>query len=101
MLEQLRPLKEEHPIVGDVRGLGLLAAVELVKDRSTKERFPREVQLEERLANKFQKRGLILRPRGGIVLTPPLCVTRDEIDRIVNTIDLVLGETEAELGIGH
>ena len=97
LLEQLHALEDEHPIIGNVRGLGLLACVEVVKDRRTKERFPAEMNLEEKLAEKFKEHRLILRPRGTIVLSPPLCVRRDEIDRIVNTIDQVLGEVETEL----
>ena len=99
LLEQLHTLEEDHPIIGNVRGLGLLACVEIVKDRRSKERFPADLKLEERLAEKFKEHRLILRPRGAIVLSPPLCVRRDEIDRIVSTIDQVLGETEKELSI--
>ena len=99
MLEQLKPLKDDHPIVGDVRGLGLLTATEIVADRKTKERFPAELKVEERLGKKFRQRGLILHPRGSIVMAPPMVITRDEVDRIVNTVDIVLGELEAELGI--
>lgn len=99
LLEQLRSLQDDHPTVGNVRGLGLINAVEIVKDRQTKERFPQEMEVEELLAKKFAEHHLILRPRGTIVIAPPLCVTRDEVDRIVNTVDIVLGEMESELGI--
>ena len=99
LLGQLHSLEPEHPMIGDVRGLGLLACVEVVKDRDTKERFPAEMKVEERMGEKFQEHRLILRPRGTIVLAPPLCVRRDEIDRIVNTIDQVLSEMEKELSI--
>jgi len=99
LLEQLHMLEDDHPIVGNVRGLGLLTTVEVVKNRETKERFPAEVGIEKRMADKFRERRLILYPRGSIVVAPPLCVTRDEIDRIVNTIDIVLGEVESELSI--
>ena len=99
MLDQFKILEDEHPIVGDVRGLGLLSAIEIVKDRETKERFPKEAGIEELMANKFREHRLILRPRGTIVVAPPLCVTRDEIDRIAHAIDIVLGEIESELSI--
>ena len=100
LLAQLNPLAEDHPIVGDVRGLGLLTCLELVSDRDTKRPFPKETELADRLSRKFRRHGLILQPSHVINVTPPLCVTRDEIDRIAGAIDLVLGETEAELGIG-
>ncbi len=99
LLEQLHSLEPDHPIIGNVRGLGLLTAVEIVKDRHTKERFPAEMKVENRLAEKFRQHRLILRPKGCIVIAPPLCVRRDEIDRIVNALDQVLGELETELSI--
>ena len=99
LLEQLHSLEQDHPIVGDVRGLGLLTCVEIVKDRKTKERFPSELGIEDRLAEKFREQRLILRPRGTIVIAPPLCVRRDEIDRIVHVVDRALGEIEKELSI--
>ena len=99
LLELLHSLELDHPIIGNVRGLGLLTAVEIVKDRHTKERFSAEMKVEERLAEKFRQHRLILRPKGCIVIAPPLCVRRDEIDRIVNALDQVLGELEAELAI--
>jgi adenosylmethionine-8-amino-7-oxononanoate aminotransferase len=100
LLEQLRPLSEEHSIVGDVRGIGLLSCLELVENRDTKEPFPKELGLADRLTGKLRRHGLIMRTSDDIItVTPPLCVTRGEIDRIANAIDMVLGEIEAELGI--
>ncbi|MCI0439252.1 MAG: aminotransferase class III-fold pyridoxal phosphate-dependent enzyme, partial [Chloroflexi bacterium] len=98
--EQLEGLKVDHPIVGDVRGIGLLLAVELVKDRKTKERFPKEALLHERLNEKFRKHGLILRVGSEIInIGPPLCITKDEVDEIMHALDLSLWELEGELGI--
>lgn len=99
LLDQLKSLQVEHSIIGNARGLGLITALEIVKDRKSKERFPSEVGIEELMAKKFAEHRLVLRPRGTIVIAPPLCVKRDEIDRIVNTVDVVLGEIELELGI--
>ena len=99
--EQLQGLKDEHPIVGDVRGLGLLLAVELVADRETKAGFPPEAKLAAILNRAFRKYGLMLRvdsEAGTIVCTigPALCITRAEVDQIVYAIDRSLGEAEAE-----
>jgi adenosylmethionine-8-amino-7-oxononanoate aminotransferase len=98
--EQLTALMTNHHIIGDVRGLGLLLAVELVANRETKARFSPDVKIANRLNDKFRKHGLILRVTNEIInIGPPLCISRDEVDEIVHAIDLSLGEIEDELGI--
>lgn len=100
LYEQLQKLYE-HPSVGDVRGgMGLIAAVELVKDRETKEPFPAEAKLGERLPPKMYEKKLIsFRASNIISLCPPLSISRDEIDFIVNVLDETLTEVERDLGI--
>ena len=99
---QLEGLAVDHPLVGDVRGLGMLLAVELVSDRKTKAGFPPEARLPERLNEKFRKRGLIFRINSAILnIGPPLCITRPEVDEIVHAIDLSLWELEGEMGIAR
>lgn len=99
-LEQLEDLKEKHPIIGDVRGKGLLVGVELVRDRKTKERWPAEANLRERFYTKFLREGLYLRPYQDVLaFAPPLCITRSEVDDICHIIDVALGEVEEELGV--
>ena len=101
--EQLEGLKVDHPIVGDVRGIGLLLAIDLVSDQDTRAKFPAKAMISSRLSESFRKHGLILRTRGQggqvISLGPPLCVTRDEVDKIVHALDLSLGELSCTLGI--
>ena len=100
LMEALTTLTGDHPIVGDVRGLGLLCAIELVSDRATKAGFRPETRMADRLTAKFSERGLILPVRGNVIpITPPLTVTRAEIDEIMHAIDLALWEIEGELGI--
>ena len=100
--EQLEGMKVDHPIVGDVRGLGLLLAVELVSDRETKERFPADARIAARLNEKFRNHGLIFRVAGEILtIGPPICITRSEVDEIVHAIDLSLWELEGELGVAR
>ena len=99
LMEQMLSVGGKHPMVGNVRGLGLMTAMDLVKDPVTKERFPAEAGVEARMADKFAERRLIIRPRGLLVFSPPLCVTRDEVDRIMQGVDEVLGEVEQELGM--
>ena len=98
--EQLEGLKIDHPLVGDVRGLGLLLAVELVSDRKTKAAFTKEDRIPERLNEKFRKHGLIFRVNSHVLsIGPPLCITRGEVDEIMHGIDLSLWELEGEMGI--
>jgi adenosylmethionine-8-amino-7-oxononanoate aminotransferase len=87
LLAQLQQLAARHPLVGEVRGLGLLCALELVKDRTTRERFapdgPEMTLLLEILADL----GMLTRADSNLYLAPPLCIQRHEIDRLVTIID--------------
>ncbi|MBI3995332.1 MAG: adenosylmethionine--8-amino-7-oxononanoate transaminase [Nitrospirae bacterium] len=79
----LKPLKD-HPNVGEVRQIGLIAAVELVKDRIKKVPFPLEERWGYRVAGEALKRGMILRPLGNVVpLLPPLSVTIPQLKKMV------------------
>ena len=97
LYEQLQTLYE-HPIVGDVRGgMGLLAAVELVQDRDTKEKFPAEAQLAPKLTAIMEKNGLLGRAGDIISLSPPLTITKDEVDFVVKALDDTLEEVRGQL----
>ena len=99
-VEQLSALQEDHPTIDNVRGLGLLMTVELVSDKETRAPFPPDVKIASRLNDRFREHGLIFRVRNETLnIGPPLCITRDEVDRIVHAIDLSLGEVESDLGI--
>ena len=100
--EALEGLKLDHALIGDVRGLGLLMAVELVADRDTKARFKPEAKIPDRLNEKFRKHGLIFRVNSEVLnIGPPLCITREEVDEIVHALDLSLWELEGELGVAQ
>jgi adenosylmethionine-8-amino-7-oxononanoate aminotransferase len=95
LLAGLRTL-ESHPHVGDVRGLGLMAAVELVADKATKAEFPPDRQAGNRVHAATQERGLFTRLRGDVYnLAPCYVVQESQIDRMVSilgdSIDAVLG----------
>ncbi len=96
--EQLQTLYE-HPIVGEVRGgLGLLAGVEIVKDRDTKEKFAEDSGLGQLLTEGFLKHQILTRQRGNLIfLSPPLCITKDEVDFIVSNLSEILGEVSEKL----
>ena len=75
------------PIVGDIRGMGLVACVEFVKNKETKERFPEEFDIGKWVSNQADKRGLIVRPIVNLnVMSPPLIINRDQVDCIVKTL---------------
>ena len=74
-------------IVGDVRGSHFMLCVENVKDKKTKELFDASVNIGKRIAVHCQSRGVIVRPIGHLnVLSPPLTLSRDEIDILVSTL---------------
>ncbi len=97
LYEQLQSMYK-HRLVGDVRGgMGLIAAVELVKDRDTKEKFPESAELVKKTRPLMAKHGLLGMPGDLISLAPPLCITRDEVDFMVNAVDAVVTELEEVL----
>jgi adenosylmethionine-8-amino-7-oxononanoate aminotransferase len=98
LLSGLKELKEKHQIIGDVRGLGLMCGLELVKDRQTKEYFPAEAELGTRLTQGFAENGVILRGGDVINLAPPLCITVGETDDLLEVLDRVIGAAARDLG---
>ena len=85
---QLRELQEDYSFIGDVRGIGLMNTVEMVSDHETKADFDPSLKVQDRLGDKFYDRGMILRPVGQFLnISPPLCVTSEDIDEIVNILD--------------
>jgi 4-aminobutyrate aminotransferase len=90
LMMRLRDLPQRFPIVGDVRGLGLMIGIEMVRDQTTKERAP---ELRERLVHMCFERGLLLLGAGPntIRLCPPLVITKDQADFAAQTIEDCLG----------
>ena len=100
--ERLETLRA-HPTVGDVRGIGLLYAVELVQNKQTKEPFgwgPAAAahRFSRRLVAAMDERGLFGRVFMSIQISPPLVITREQIDRMVSIIDESLTVAEREFG---
>jgi len=84
--ERLRGFMD-HPLVGDVRGLGLLAGLELVRDKASKERFEPIGHAGSVVMRLAFERGLICRAiLDTITLAPPLCITTDQVDEVVRII---------------
>ncbi len=89
----LTALMERHPLIGDVRGRGLMIGVELVRDRTTKERAVAE---RDAVVTAAFRRGLLVLGAGKntIRFSPPLVLTRDQADSAVGILDAALTEVE-------
>lgn len=92
---QLRSLAERHPLIGDVRGKGLLIGVDFVRDRGTKKPATEELA---RITQECYKRGLIVAPYGRhaqvMRIFPPLNIEKEQIDRSLQIIDDAIGAVE-------
>jgi adenosylmethionine-8-amino-7-oxononanoate aminotransferase len=94
---RLIELSERFPIIGDVRGAGLLQGIELVKDKATAERFPAKTKPGKAIEREARARGLLLRCGNDFAaFAPPLTVTADEIDQMAS----LLGESIAAASAG-
>ena len=92
-----------HPIVGDVRGVGLVAGVEYVRDKATKEPFPPSVPAPAKVRDEAFKRGVFVRLlTGGTVhaVAPPFIISKEQIDTVVRVLDESITAVECELGYG-
>ena len=100
--EQLEAMMGDHPSILDVRGTGLLLAVELTRNRVNREPFAPEDRLVERLNENFRKNGLLLRVGGPrIIMGPPLCTTTADVDEIIHALDISFWTLEGDLGIAQ
>lgn len=95
--ERLKTLLD-LPIVGDVRGLRFMACIEFVADKATKVLFPEELNIGEWVHVRAQKRGLLVRPMVHLnVMSPPLVLTREQVDFVVQVLRESIEETVEEL----
>ncbi len=88
---RLMQLQEKHQLIGDVRGMGLMLGVELVKDRTSKE--PAKAEAGD-VMERCKERNLLI-GRGGLYgnvlrIKPPMCITKDDADYIADCLDEVL-----------
>lgn len=97
----------ELPLVGDIRGAGLLAGVELVADRDRRAPFPRERKVAERVVARAMEEGLILWPNTGhadgtrgdlVMLAPPYVISESELDELVDRLHRTLAAVATDLG---
>lgn len=90
-LEKLQALKDEHQFIGDVRGKGLMLAIEFVKDRETKEPFAPTDPYPAKIARECRERGVMIRNQAHrIILSPALTFNKSEVDEAVAALDASL-----------
>lgn len=81
--QKLREALADHPLVGHIEGIGLVAGIALVKDKETKEFFPDDLDIGLICRDHCFNNGLIMRAVGSrMVLSPPLVITREEVDEL-------------------
>ena len=98
-------LKKKYEFIGQVRGKGLLMAIEMVRDRKTREPFPAELNVHFQLTDAAYDEGLIVYPRRPInglkgdhvMVAPPLIITRKEIRELIERLDRALARVQAQL----
>ncbi len=96
-IEQLRTLAD-LPMVGEVRGSHLMACVVFVRDQATKALYDESFDVGHRVANACEPKGVLVRPMVHLnVMSPPLVITRDEIDQVVAALREAIIEVRADL----
>ena len=91
LMQGIRELQKKHPLIGDVRGRGLMIGIELVRDRQTKERA---VEERNALVQAMFRRGVLVlgAGRNALRLAPPLVLTRAQADSVLLILDQALAE---------
>ena len=96
-MRDLRELQVKHPLVGDVRGLGLFLGIDLVTDRETRAPATRQA---EYVVNRLREEQILAGTDGPlhnvIKLRPPLCFTAGDAGRFTSALDAILEEREAQ-----
>ena len=88
----------EHPLVGDVSGVGLLAGLEIVRDKRTRESFDPAARIGERIQRAALRHGLICRALGDrLALCPPLIIGEPHVDEIAGAVRSALDDVWAEV----
>ncbi|EPF22827.1 MAG: aminotransferase class III-fold pyridoxal phosphate-dependent enzyme [Microcystis aeruginosa Ma_MB_F_20061100_S19] len=103
---QLEKLAEREPIIGDVRGEGLLIGIEFVKNRDNHQPFSRSLGITEKIMQLGLENGLILRGRFGtgvgvdgdhILISPPFTITESQCDELVEKLELTFKQVKQSL----
>jgi len=109
LLDRLRLIADRHAIIGDVRGKGLLTAMEFVGDRTSKRLFPAERGVTNRIIDLAFQKGLLVYPAAGgvdgegdaIIIAPPLTITDEELELLAVLLEDTIREVVQELAAEH
>jgi 4-aminobutyrate--pyruvate transaminase len=87
----------DHPLVGDARGVGLIGAIEIVRDKATKQSFDSKAAVAAHLVRRAQEHGAILRNMPGdiVAFSPPLIISESEVDEMMRCFGKALDDTYA------
>jgi adenosylmethionine-8-amino-7-oxononanoate aminotransferase len=96
LLANMQRLVADHPSLGDARGAGLMCALELVKNKETKEPWTKDSPFVARLSELLAERGVLVRILGTLVLAPPLIITRAQVDELLSILDDTVADVERE-----
>ncbi|USG63832.1 aspartate aminotransferase family protein [Brevibacillus ruminantium] len=106
LLKKLQELAEEIPLIGEARGLGLLCGLEFVKEKKTREPFPLSKGVANQVIAKAFENGLLVYPATGglegiagdsIIISPPLTITTEEIDELVELLKKTVMQVQEDL----
>lgn len=98
LLAQLRQLATRHPVVGDVRGLGLLCALELVSNRERQTPFAADGPETTHLLEILAELGVLTRADSNLYLAPPLCIQKQELRHLIACVDTALSRFQQAHG---
>lgn len=98
MQSELRDAFADHPMVGEIRSVGLIAGIELVADKATRKSFAPEARIGARVERACRKHGIILRNMGDVIgVCPPYVIEPDEIGELVGALARAIEDVRAEL----
>jgi 4-aminobutyrate--pyruvate transaminase len=99
LLDGMRRRFADHPLVGEVRGVGLIGAIEMVADRETRTNFDPKLKMAARWAKHMEPHGVIGRTlfNDTVAVSPPLIITPAEVDEMLDRMAAALSDLTAEL----
>ena len=95
---RMAAFESQFGIVGDVRGRGLMVGIEMVSDKASRTPMPRSSDIPARIAREAYQRGAMVRISGpNMILSPPLVITREEIDHLADVLEASFAAVQATL----